>query len=61
VRGGSGKGSPDRFVAVVKQGTVMFEVANIPESEARECLRKAGAKLNVCTKVIKKGERGLYE
>jgi large subunit ribosomal protein L16 len=58
---GSGKGNPEVFVAVVKKGTVIFEIAGVPENEAKECLRKAGDKLNVVCKVLKKGERGLYE
>ena len=45
VRMGSGKGNPELFVAVVKKGTVM-----------KEALRKAGNKLNVTTKIVKKGE-----
>ena len=51
---GSGKGSPDGYVAVVKVGTVMFEMAGIPESVAREALRLASHKLPVRTKFIKK-------
>ena len=54
VRMGSGKGSPDGYVAVVKVGTVMFEMAGIPENVAREALRLASHKLPVRTKFIKK-------
>ncbi|MGM0435496.1 MAG: 50S ribosomal protein L16 [Bacillota bacterium] len=54
VRMGSGKGSPEGFVAVVKQGTVMFEVAGVSEEVANEALRLAAHKLPVKTKVIKK-------
>ena len=54
VRMGSGKGSPEGWVAVVKEGTIMFEVAGVPEDIARECLRLASHKLPVKTKVIKK-------
>jgi len=54
VRMGSGKGSPEGFVAVVKQGTVMFEVAGVSEEVANEALRLASHKLPVKTKVIKK-------
>lgn len=54
VRMGSGKGSPEGFVAVVKQGTVMFEVAGVTEEVAHEALRLAAHKLPVRTKVIKK-------
>lgn len=51
---GSGKGAPDRFVAVVKAGTIMFEVAGIPENVSRLALRLAGDKLPIKTKVIKR-------
>ena len=54
VRMGSGKGSPDGFVAVVKQGVVMFEVAGVPEAVAREALRLASHKLPIKTKFIVK-------
>ena len=54
VRMGSGKGSPEGFVAVVKQGTVMFEIAGVSEEVANEALRLAAHKLPVRTKVIKK-------
>ena len=56
VRMGSGKGSPEEWVAVVKEGRVMFEVAGVPEEIAREALRLAGNKLPIRCKVIKKGE-----
>ena len=54
VRMGSGKGSPDGFVAVVKEGTVMFEVAGVTEEIAREALRLAQHKLPVTTKFVKR-------
>lgn len=56
VRMGSGKGSPEQWVAVVKQGTIMFEIAGIPEEEMKEALRKAGNKLAVTWKIVKRGE-----
>lgn len=56
VRMGSGKGSPEKWVAVIKTGTVMFEVANIPEEAARDALKNAGNKLSVNWKIVKKGE-----
>lgn len=56
VRMGSGKGSPEKWVAVVKSGTVMFEVANIPEVMMKEALRAAGNKLPIKVKIVKKGE-----
>jgi hypothetical protein len=46
-RMGSGKGSPEGWVAVVKPGRVMFELAGVPEPLAREALRLAGMKLPV--------------
>ena len=58
VRMGSGKGSPDQWVAVVKPGRVMFEMAGIPETTAREALRLASYKLPVKTKIITKESAG---
>jgi large subunit ribosomal protein L16 len=51
-RMGSGKGSPEHWVAVIKPGRVMFELAGVPEPLAREALRLAGAKLSVKTKIV---------
>ena len=56
VRMGSGKGSPEEWVAVVKQGTVMFEMNGVAENIAREALRLAAYKLPIKCKVVKKGE-----
>ena len=56
VRMGSGKGAPDGWVAVVKEGKVMFEVAGVPEEVAREALRLASHKLPVKTKFVVRGE-----
>ena len=56
VRMGSGKGSPEEWVAVVKQGTVMFEMNGVADDVAREALRLAAYKLPIKCKVIKKGE-----
>lgn len=56
VRMGSGKGSPEEWVAVVKTGTVMFEVAGVSEETAREALRLAMHKLPVKCKIVKKEE-----
>ena len=58
VRMGSGKGSPESWVAVVKTGRVMFEIGGIPEAMAREALRLAAYKLPVRTKVIAKEGKG---
>ena len=53
-RMGSGKGSPEHWVAVVKPGRVMFELAGVPEPLAKEALRLAGSKLPVRTKIVKR-------
>jgi len=53
-RMGSGKGSPEHWVAVVKPGRVLFELAGVPEPLAKEALRLAGTKLSVKTKVVKR-------
>jgi large subunit ribosomal protein L16 len=51
-RMGSGKGNPEGWVAVVKPGRVMFELAGVPEDLAREAMRLAGRKLPVKTKFV---------
>ena len=53
-RMGSGKGSPEYWVAVVKPGRVMFEIAGVSEEVAREALRLASHKLPIKTKIIAK-------
>jgi large subunit ribosomal protein L16 len=53
-RMGSGKGSPEHWVCVVKPGRVMFELAGVPEPLAKEALRLAGQKLPIKTKVVKR-------
>ncbi|MBR2377675.1 MAG: 50S ribosomal protein L16 [Clostridia bacterium] len=53
-RMGSGKGSVEYWVAVVKPGRVMFEMAGVEESVAREAMRLAGNKLPLKTKFVKK-------
>jgi large subunit ribosomal protein L16 len=53
-RMGSGKGSPEHWVAVIKPGRVMFELAGVPEPLAKEALRLAGTKLSVRTKFVKR-------
>ena len=55
-RMGSGKGSVDHWVAVVKPGRIIFEVAGVPEEEAKEALRLASAKLPMATKVVARQE-----
>ena len=52
VRMGKGKGAPEYFVAVVKPGRIMFEVAGVPAEVAKEALRLAAQKLPVRTKFI---------
>ena len=51
-RMGSGKGNPEGWVAVVKPGRVMFELAGVPEPLAREAMRLAGHKLPIRTKFV---------
>ena len=51
-RMGSGKGNPEEWVAVVKPGRIMFEIAGVPEDVAREALRLAQHKLPIKTKII---------
>ena len=55
-RMGSGKGSPEYWVAVVKPGRVMFEIAGVSEEIAREALRLASHKLPIKTKVVTRTE-----
>ena len=52
VRMGSGKGAPDHWVAVVKPGRILFEMAGVPEDEAAEAMRLAGHKLPVDVKFL---------
>ena len=56
VKMGSGKGEPQFFVAKVKAGTVMFEIADVTDEQAKEALRLASHKLPVKCKIIKKEE-----
>ena len=57
-RMGSGKGSPEYWVSVVKPGRVMFEIAGIDEETAHEALRLAAHKLPIKCKIISKEETG---
>jgi large subunit ribosomal protein L16 len=59
-RMGSGKGSPEGWVCVVKPGRVMFELAGVPEPLAKEALRLAGQKLPIRTKFVKR-EADVFE
>ena len=56
VRMGSGKGAVEYWVAVVKPGRVMFEIAGVEKSVADEALRLAGHKLPLKTKIVKREE-----
>jgi large subunit ribosomal protein L16 len=58
VRMGSGKGSPESWVAVVKPGKVMFELAGVSEEVAREAMRLAMHKLPIKCKFVKREETG---
>ena len=55
-RMGSGKGSPEYWVAVVKPGRVMFEIAGVPEETAREAMRLAANKLPIKCKIVSKAD-----
>lgn len=57
-RMGSGKGSPEYWVAVVKPGRIMFEIAGVPEETAREAMRLAMHKLPIKCKFVTKEETG---
>jgi len=56
VRMGSGKGSPEDWVAVVREGCVMFEIGGVADADMMEALRLAAYKLPIKCKVVKKGE-----
>ncbi|MGL4953809.1 MAG: 50S ribosomal protein L16 [Culicoidibacterales bacterium] len=58
VRMGSGKGAPDGWVAVVKKGRIMFEIAGVSEEVAREALRLASHKLPIKCKIVKRENGG---
>ena len=60
-RMGSGKGSPEYWVAVVKPGRVMFEIAGVDEELAREAMRLASNKLPIKCKFVKKEEANSNE
>ena len=55
-RMGSGKGNPEFWVAVVKPGRVMFELAGVPEELARDAFRRAGHKLPIKTRFLTRDE-----
>ncbi|HHU92610.1 MAG TPA: 50S ribosomal protein L16 [Halanaerobiaceae bacterium] len=55
-RMGKGKGSPEKWVAVVKPGRIMFELAGVSEEKAREAIRLAAHKLPIKTRFVKREE-----
>ena len=57
-RQGKGKGNPEVWVAVVKEGKIMFEIDGVDEATAREALRLASHKLPIKCKFVKKEEEG---
>ncbi len=57
-RMGSGKGIPDHWVAVVKPGRIMFEMAGVAEDAAREAMRLASHKLPIETRFVKRDDLG---
>ncbi|MGI6486256.1 MAG: 50S ribosomal protein L16 [Tepidanaerobacteraceae bacterium] len=57
-RMGSGKGSPEYWVAVVKPGRVLFELGGVPEQVAKEAMTLASYKLPIKTKIVKRVELG---
>jgi len=53
-RMGTGKGGVDHYVAVVRPGRILFEVANVPREEAQDALRRAAAKLSLKTRFVER-------
>ena len=60
-RMGSGKGNPEYFVAVVKPGRILFEVAGLGEATSKEALKKAIHKLPIKCKIVSKAEQEMEE
>lgn len=58
-RQGKGKGNPEYWVAVVKPGTMLFEVSGVSEKIAREAMRLADMKMGIPTKYVSRGERAV--
>jgi large subunit ribosomal protein L16 len=58
-RMGSGKGAPDHWVAVVKPGRMLFEIAGVREEVAAEAMRKAGHKLPIKTRFVARQSEGI--
>jgi large subunit ribosomal protein L16 len=57
-RMGSGKGNPEKWVAVVKPGRIMFEIAGVSEEVAREAMRLAAQKLPIKCKFVSRADTG---
>jgi len=55
-RMGTGKGAPDHWVAPIKPGRILFEVANVPREIAQDALRRAAAKLAIRTRFVERVE-----
>ena len=51
-RMGKGKGAPEKWVAVVKPGRILFEISGVPEADAREAMRLAAHKLSIPTRFV---------
>ena len=60
-RMGSGKGNPEEWVAVVKPGRIMFEIAGVDEATAKEALRLAQHKLPIKTKIVTRADQDVEE
>lgn len=60
-RMGSGKGSPEKWVAVVRAGRILFEITGVTEAEGVEALQRAAAKLSLKTRVIARAENLIGE
>ena len=59
VRMGSGKGSPEYWVAVVRPGRILFEMGGVPEELAKEAMQLAASKLPIKTKFVRKEQSGM--
>ena len=55
-RMGGGKGAVDHWVAVVRRGRMLYEIADVPEDAAREALRRAAHKLSIPTRIVARSE-----
>ena len=55
-RMGGGKGAVDRWVAVVRRGRILYEIADVSEEDAREALRRASHKLSIPTRIVSRSD-----